>query len=272
MSAEHAWAVPDTIYEQWTAECNRIAVLTDISKIRHASIAENVFDHVNITYAQKYLEFATEYLTAAQLHACVSAASAWDEATGGRLNVSVEGARISNTACKYIALVAKMCFAFGGVPKHIVEIGGGLGGFAYIMRTLGCQVTVVDLPASIRALANIFAHMGAGERITCISGEDRNALSTLPYGFTAVSEHAWSECPRTVREMYADCIFKKSSAGWLTCNATVCDPTCVADVETLVAPRKVTTHPSIFSSDRSWAVSWKAPPTFHTFGDSHAHG
>ena len=123
------------------------------------------------------------------------------------------------------------------------------------MSTLGCNVTVFDLPASVQALKNIFKILDAPS-ILCLCGDDKDEFNKVPPDFTLVSEHAWSECPRAVRTAYGNLLFKNAAAGWLTCNGVMEDHASPDEVQDLVTPGISVLHSDVFSSDRSWAISW----------------
>jgi S-adenosylmethionine-dependent methyltransferase len=70
------------------------------------------------------------------------------------------------------ALVAERAAATGRRALHVVDVGGGTGGFAVPLAELGHQVTVVDpSPDALAALQRRAAEAGVADRITACQGD-----------------------------------------------------------------------------------------------------
>jgi SAM-dependent methyltransferase len=77
------------------------------------------------------------------------------------------------------AAVAEAQAAAGGgaAPVHVIDAGGGTGGFAVPLAEAGCAVTVVDpSPDSLAALARRADEQGLGDRVRGLQGD----LDDLP--------------------------------------------------------------------------------------------
>ena len=238
----------------WAAYCAYVAVARPITNVRFSGVVYDVFDHVQASFAATYMAFAEKYLSPDMLFVAVMAAQRWDLATGGMQQYKTStGQGVSYTATKYIALAAKLVYAFGKLPERVVEIGGGLGGFACVASSLGCDVTVVDLPATAAAIQNIAACMGCSN-VKCIPSNDIGALNALMPGYTVVSEHAWTSLTVRAKRTYVDTVFAKAAGGWLTCSGDCAENTSI--LQTLPCAQ-ISTHPDVFSSNDSYALSWK---------------
>ena len=70
----------------------------------------------------------------------------------------------------------------GRQDQHVLDIGGGTGGFAVRVAALGHRVTVVDLsPDALAALARRAAEEGVADRVTGLQG-DLDDLAALEQG------------------------------------------------------------------------------------------
>ena len=245
----------------WDAYCTYAAVLPSVSGVRQATIVENVFDHVRSEHAVTYLEYAQKVLKPDMLRTCLAAAAAWDAATGGvprlRVTANADVFQLSLTVTKYIALVGKLVHTFGTFPPVIVEVGGGFGGFAHLAAALNSEVSIIDLPSTAAAAANILREAKTGDRVSCIACTDNEAIAALAPGFTVVSEHAWSNFPVGVRAAYAAAVFTKAARGWITWAGNDSVRTDISGLISASGPHAVITHHDhIPTSDRSFGLSW----------------
>lgn len=84
----------------------------------------------------------------------------------------------SRTAAIWTALRAEMDRRPGQTP-HVVDVGGGTGGFAVPLAEAGCQVIVIDAsPDALASLARRAADAGVAHAITAMQG-DGDALGAL---------------------------------------------------------------------------------------------
>jgi SAM-dependent methyltransferase len=77
-------------------------------------------------------------------------------------------------------------------PLHVLDAGGGTGGFAVPLAELGHNVTVVDpSPDSLAALERRAAESGMSAQITAVQGDAAGLLDVVePGGFDAVLCHS----------------------------------------------------------------------------------
>lgn len=257
--ATHLWLFPDRKDEvdkwsNWANELTSAAV-----PLNHARgtnpIAHQVFDHVTPKEALMYAQLAV-HLPPAVRATATDALLAWDRAT-------MQGLRgvLTPTATKYLGTLGKLCAAYGEAKlaaiTHWYEVGGGYGGMAVMLAAVfpAARVTCYDLPA-IAGLQNmIFAECGCADRATShpYAGDLPKVTSPQATSFL-LSEHAWSECPDHVREVYLAQVFAGCAQGWLTNNDFYLGSEgTIRSLETVgITARPVDT----FIGSRSYTVCW----------------
>lgn len=237
-----------------------------LNTLRANKIVKNVFDHVSPKEAQSYVGLAAS-LPKAMFEAAVKALGEWDGATGGRR--LYRPLDISLTSTKYLGTLGKLWSRFGKDLYEIKiwnEIGGGLGGFGFMIGSVfpDINVNIFDLP-EIAALQNkIFAKLGRlSNGSTCVSYGfgldlelDTGIKDDAGEGML-VSEHAWSECPYAVRKVYLDTVFSCASRGWLTNNfGSFTDLTRDAALEQVRSIHPSAQFEDTFVSASSYSISW----------------
>lgn len=248
---------PDALFRAWTSYCVRFATAgpDQLARLRKDDvITQTIFDHVNAADAEAYLSIvAHSSLGDEVVTAAVTALAEWDSITGGTPTVVVRPhlPRVSLTATKYIGTLAKLS-SLGPVTDltSIIEIGGGVGGMAFMLSCLPNvrAVTVYDLPEVCACIRNVT--------------KSRPNISCVPYGMFPVtkadlllSEHAWSECPRTVREQYASALFGGATRGWLTVNF-ISEAEATSAVTRSGHAGRVLACSDVHVSARSFTVTW----------------
>ncbi|MGZ4436171.1 MAG: methyltransferase domain-containing protein [Nocardioidaceae bacterium] len=69
----------------------------------------------------------------------------------------------------------------GATPVHVLDIGGGTGGFAVLVAGLGHRVTVVDpSPDALAILARRAEESGVADRVSALQGDIASLSSLLP--------------------------------------------------------------------------------------------
>jgi hypothetical protein len=207
------WAVSEATSDVWSEFCRSSAAISKF-QLRSSAVVKDVLDHVTESRAEEYYQLAQKALSEDVFARAVEALKEWDALTGGE--PSGFGG-VSLTATKYLALIGRCSVLCGGVPSIVIEIGGGLGGFAAAMSSLGVRVYCIEMPQVAWCINTICTRLCA-DRVTVVSALDADAIRSLPPGAMLCSEHAWSECPRTVRESYAANIFPKCLRGWMACD------------------------------------------------------
>lgn len=225
--------------------------------LRKDPIVIDVFDHVNRSEAEKYLNIASSLPPDMFLEA-KNALVEWDALTGG--TPDIDG--ISLTSTKYLGTLGKLWKEFGKTLYEFEcwhEIGGGFGGLAYVLKTVfsDSRVYVYDLP-EISALQRKIFHLLKSDIVTLAY---TTGLSNSDSGKSfVVSEHAWSECPDTVRRVYAKSVISKCCAGWLTNNfGTFTSSTKKNCIETLKSIGKEPIESDTFVSNSSYTLYWNMP-------------
>lgn len=251
------WNAPKDLADSWGTLCASHVASGNYLEIRRAECARGVFDHVELFQADIYMAFARQQLDSKIVQAAILACQEWDGATGGDPVYSTEFGLISLTACKYIALLAKVWYTLGRFPSHVVEIGGGLGGFAHVfMRVTGCRYDVIDLPDTAAAISGILTALGHTS-FGCFGADQSNTFSSM---FTQrdaffVSEHALSECPSSIRNAYIETVVSRCSAGWISNNDL---PNHDALSQALQRQGKhVQEEPDVYCSNATRGLSWK---------------
>lgn len=123
---------------------------------------------------------------------------------------------VSPTTLRYVKVAAELRELFGDLPGcDIVEIGGGYGGQARIIKALHPTVnyTIVDLfEACLLARKYLFQY-----RSDCTFVDDTEDVLLAPH--LVISNYALTECAPTVLTRYVDYIVRRSARGYVIGNA-----------------------------------------------------
>ncbi len=159
---------------------------------------------------------------------------------------------VSTTAAKYVGTLGKL-LAITPIAsiKTVIEIGGGLGGMAWMLAHLPdvTSVIVYDLPETSACIANIVKKC---TKIACLPCGAPHGLQSADL---VLSEHAWSECPAAIRAEYAASVFAIAKRGWLTCNYIPAE-TAIADIQDAVARPTLFSPAEVFVSHSSYTIVW----------------
>jgi S-adenosylmethionine-dependent methyltransferase len=81
------------------------------------------------------------------------------------------------------AVLAELGQQAGDVALHVVDAGGGTGGFAVPLAEAGHRITVVDpSPDALAGLQRRAAERGVGERVTAVQGDLEGLPGLVPDG------------------------------------------------------------------------------------------
>lgn len=124
--------------------------------------------------------------------------------------------RVSPTTLRYIFVMAELSRMFApiGLPHKVVEVGGGYGGQARMLRGLGVNYTIVDLPEACALAKRYLSKFGLDA--VFIDAFDEVATDS---GTLFLSNYALTECAPTVVESYVKRFALNCERGYITGNA-----------------------------------------------------
>jgi putative sugar O-methyltransferase len=125
--------------------------------------------------------------------------------------------RISPTTLRYIAVATDIRREFGNSNlKRIVEIGGGYGGQAAILRRLNMweEYFIFDLPEVQVLIQRYLSFIGIG----MIDFPKISTLDSYEYDLV-ISNYAFSELPRKIQDIYLEKVILKARRGFMLMNS-----------------------------------------------------
>ena len=123
-----------------------------------------------------------------------------------------DGINASANTLQYIGVLSNLISRFGSLNKfHIVEIGGGYGGQALIIKTVfpRCHYTIIDLPNAERLQRSY------------LSAHNKGSQSPMDLWDLCISNYALSEIKDPLQTEYVEKYCKKSSHGYVTANIEI---------------------------------------------------
>jgi putative sugar O-methyltransferase len=185
------------------------------SEFRRAHAILDGIDTVDPEYGQKYLLYIQLYYP--ELFNKISEFSQ-NDAVGSPLLVDYAQIGIfCPTTLRYIKTYGDLLSRFGPLKdKHIVEIGGGYGGFC---RILASQVdfskyTIVDLPETLELSRRYLETLG----VKNVEYVEAGKVPDIYPCDIVISNYAFSECENSVQQNYLDKIIRHSEMGYMMYN------------------------------------------------------
>jgi hypothetical protein len=187
-----------------TADLNTFKIHPDIVPI---------FEHTSEEQGEKYLQIIRErypLLLAALPRLVVN-----DEIGGANRCIGVEGLSVSPSTLRYVKVLGDLIYAGLASGDAIVEIGGGYGGQALVIRNkiLWQSYTIFDLPEA----GSLQERYLAEHDLTVEHGELFVGSRVTNWDF-CISNYAFSECNKKMQDWYLENVILKSKAGYMTCN------------------------------------------------------
>ena len=123
----------------------------------------------------------------------------------------------SPTTLRYIKVASDLHLLFNDLSNmDIIEIGGGYGGLCKIIGDLSKykSYTIVDLPEVLALVKKYLSRLGI-KNVTLIT---LNEIPDEKNYDLVISNYAFTECVKSIQEVYFTKILRLSQRGYLTCN------------------------------------------------------
>lgn len=131
---------------------------------------------------------------------------------------------VSPTTLRYVKVATDLRNMFGSAIEraHVIEVGGGYGGQARILRALfPVSYTILDLPEALMLAETYLKKFGIDKHVMLIDGERFAKPDTtigLP-GDLFLSNYALTECSPEVMAVYIKRVALNCPRGYITGNA-----------------------------------------------------
>jgi hypothetical protein len=175
-----------------------------------------IFEHTSAEQGEAYLRIIRERYPSL-LTASRSLFTANDEIGGANRCITLkDGPSVSPSTLRYVKVLGDLIYAGIASGDAIVEIGGGYGGQALVIRNkiLWQSYTIFDLP-EVQSLQKRYLREHDLNDIRW--GIPGIGQSGDPWDF-CISNYAFSECNKEMQDWYLEHVILKSKAGYMTCN------------------------------------------------------
>jgi hypothetical protein len=185
----------------------------DLNTFKQHSDIVPIFEHTSAEQGEAYLQIIRErypLLLAALPRLVVN-----DEIGSANRCIDVEGSSVSPSTLRYVKVLGDLIYAGLASGDAIVEIGGGYGGQALVIRNkiLWQSYTIFDLPEA----GSLQERYLAEHDLTVEHGELFVGSRVTEWDF-CISNYAFSECNKQMQDWYLEHVILKSKAGYMTCN------------------------------------------------------
>ena len=101
----------------------------------------------------------------------------------------------------------------------VVEIGCGYGGQCFVLNKVLQfeRYNMIDLPPVTKLIKKYLERLGVS-KFEVISAFNNNAIGNLPACDLLISNYAFSECIKPVRDFYLQTVISKAKLGYMTIN------------------------------------------------------
>jgi phospholipid N-methyltransferase len=174
-----------------------------------------ILEHVDYSLGREYIEHAN--LNDPQVWSSLIEFKRNDLLGKPRTFYFEEIGRISPTTLRYIAVATDIRREFGNSKlTRIVEIGGGYGGQAAILRRLNMweEYFIFDLPEVQDLIQRYLSFIGIGK----IDFPKINTANSHEYDLV-ISNYAFSELPRKIQDDYLEKVILKARRGFMLMNS-----------------------------------------------------
>ncbi len=174
-----------------------------------------ILEHVDYSLGREYIEHAN--LNDPQVWSSLNEFKRNDILGKPRTFYFEEIGRISPTTLRYIAVATDIRREFGNSKlTRIVEIGGGYGGQAAILRRLNMwdEYFIFDLPEVQDLIQRYLSFIGIG--MTDFPKID--TVNSFEYDLV-ISNYTFSELPRRIQDEYLDKVILKARRGFMLMNS-----------------------------------------------------
>ena len=174
-----------------------------------------ILEHVDYSLGREYIEHAN--LNDPQIWSSLNEFKRNDLLGKPRTFYFEEIGRISPTTLRYIAVATDIRREFGNSKlTRIVEIGGGYGGQAAILRRLDMweEYFIFDLPEVQDLIQRYLSFIGIG----MVDFPKISTPNSYEYDLV-ISNYAFSELPRKIQDDYLDKVILKARRGFMLMNS-----------------------------------------------------
>lgn len=222
----YGWRCPDSWAQAYLAHCQRaVDDPKHFAHFRSASEYGSILEHVSCNLGSIYLE--NVYTNNTFLINQIEKFSLNNDQIGSpkvceyQLEHSSKKFQVSPTTLRYIKVLSDLITLFGSLKNlNIVEIGGGYGGLASVIKTQFSYKMYYDVDlAPAGALAKKYTTAVGINNFISISPEQIGSLDDVDIDLV-ISNYAFSECNRETREEYINKILSRAKMGYITHNGT----------------------------------------------------
>jgi putative sugar O-methyltransferase len=124
----------------------------------------------------------------------------------------------SPTTLRYVKVLSDLQSLFGSLDGlRIVEIGVGYGGQCKVIHDVYrvASYTLIDLAPCLELVRAYLNRLQVPD-VSLRTAEELDPKSSYDL---AISNYAFSECRRDVQDLYLDVVLRRSTRGYVTCNA-----------------------------------------------------
>ncbi len=187
----------------------------EMRRFRRVYDYREILEHVDYSLGREYIEHAN--LNDPQVWSSLNEFKRNDLLGKPRTFYFEEIGRISPTTLRYIAVATDIRREFGNSKlTRIVEIGGGYGGQAAILRRLNMwdEYSIFDLPEVQDLIQRYLSFIGVG----MINLPRINTVNSFEYDLV-ISNYAFSELPRKMQDEYLEKVILKARRGFMLMNS-----------------------------------------------------
>jgi putative sugar O-methyltransferase len=187
---------------------------------RHPDIVP-IFEHTSAEQGEAYLQIIRERYPS--LIPAISRLSVNDAIGSANRCIDVEGLSVSPSTLRYVKVLGDLIYAGLASGDAIVEIGGGYGGQALVIRNkiLWQSYTIFDLPEVQSLQERYLAEHDLNDVLFEVAGIPSpyyvEGERGSPWDF-CISNYAFSECNKQMQDWYLEHVILKSKKGYMTCN------------------------------------------------------
>jgi len=175
-----------------------------------------IFEHTSAEQGEAYLRIITLQHSYLHLQLRLGRFTANDEIGGANRCITLkDGPSVSPSTLRYVKVLGDLIYAGLASGDAIVEIGGGYGGQALVIRNkiLWQSYTIFDLPEA----GSLQERYLAEHDLTVEHGELFVGSRVTNWDF-CISNYAFSECNKQMQDWYLEHVILKSKKGYMTCN------------------------------------------------------
>jgi len=176
-----------------------------------------IFEHTSAEQGEAYLRIIMLQHSYLHLHLRLGRFTANDEIGGANRCITLkDGPSVSPSTLRYVKVLGDLIYAGLASGDAIVEIGGGYGGQALVIRNkiLWQSYTIFDLP-EVQSLQE--RYLAEHDILGVFFGKLEGGITIKPWDF-CISNYAFSECNKQMQDWYLEHVILKSKKGYMTCN------------------------------------------------------